>query len=194
MDQFINLPGRLSRVDPENLTPAQQAVVNDVIESRGAKRGRVYSFRGAFYPVLQNPELLSVIQKLGEYCRYKSHLPPALSEFAILITCRVWGCRYAWAAHAPLAIKHGMPEAILEEVAKQQRPSNMTQEMAAVYEFAMALHRDKTVPDELFLRVKQVLGEPCVLDLTAICGYYTLLGMTILVDRTPMPEGWTAPF
>ena len=36
-------------------------------------------------------------------------------------------------------------------------------------------------------------GEQGVIDITGLCGYYTLLGMLMNVTRTPLPPGITPP-
>lgn len=194
MEPFVKLPGRFLRIDPSEMTPAQQSVVNEVMATRGSLRGKAYSFRGAFYPVLQNPELLSVVQKLGEYLRFGSHLPQDLVELAILITIRLWNCGYAWGGHAPNALEHGLAKDVVDAVAKLERPANMSERVAAVHDFAIALHKDKSVSDQLFSEARRHVGEQGLLDLIAICGYYSLVGMIIAVDKTPVPPGRTAPF
>ena len=40
---------------------------------------------GPFIDLLQSPELMTRVSALGEYLRYRSALPPRLSEFAILV-------------------------------------------------------------------------------------------------------------
>ena len=45
---------------------------------------------------------------MGDYLRYKSALPPRLSEFVILMTAREWTQQYEWNAHYPIALKAGV--------------------------------------------------------------------------------------
>ena len=44
---------------------------------------------GPFLDLLVSPELMNRVSALGEYLRYRSALPPRLSEFAILVTADV---------------------------------------------------------------------------------------------------------
>ena len=194
MNAFVKLAGRFARPDPKNLTAEQQKVVDEVMASRGSDRGRPYSFRGAFYPVLQNPELLSPMQKVGEYLRFKCHLSEDLVELAILISLRQCNCRYAWDGHAPNALKAGLPANVIQAVGENRRPAGMSPAVTAVHDFAIALHREKQVSDELFAAARGHVGEQGLLDVVAICGYYTMVGMVIAADRTPIPEGRSAPF
>ena len=59
----------------------------------------------------------------------------ALYEFAILITAREWTSQYEWYAHYPLAMKAGLDAKVADELALGKRPSAMSDDEAAVYEF-----------------------------------------------------------
>ncbi len=43
---------------------------------------------GPFIPLLDSPELMTRVSALGEYLRFRSALPPRLSELAILVTAK----------------------------------------------------------------------------------------------------------
>ena len=44
-------------------------------------------------------------QKLGEFVRYETSLPPRLSELAILVVARYWTAQFEWTAHKAEALK-----------------------------------------------------------------------------------------
>ena len=67
---------------------------------------------GPFYPLLRSPELMTRTRAMGDYLRYKSALPPRLSEFVILMTAREWTQQYEWNAHYPIALKAGVKREI----------------------------------------------------------------------------------
>jgi 4-carboxymuconolactone decarboxylase len=92
---------RFSEIKREQMTDAQKRVVEEITSSRGG-------VRGPFGVLLRSPELADRWQRLGEYVRFKTSLPPRLNEFAILITARFWGSKYEWFAHRPLAIMGGL--------------------------------------------------------------------------------------
>jgi 4-carboxymuconolactone decarboxylase len=49
------------------------------------------------------------------------------------------------------------------------------------------------VSDASYARIVKRFGEQGVIDMIALCGYYTLLGMVMNVARTPLPGGKPAP-
>ncbi len=125
---------------------------------------------------------------MGDYLRYKSALPPRLSEFVILLTAREWTQQYEWNAHYPIAVKAGIKREILDAIADGRRPSGMSEEETILYEFCRELHHDKTVSDATYSRALKAFGDQGVVDTIGITGYYTLLAMTLNTARTPPAE------
>src|SRR5207237_10312825 len=64
------------------LNEAQRKVYEEIA---GGPRGGV---RGPFNALLRSPQLTDRVQRMGEYIRFNSSLPPRLNEFAIIITGR----------------------------------------------------------------------------------------------------------
>src|SRR5262245_37852655 len=96
--------------------------------------------RGPFNAWMRSPDLGNRLQNVGEYIRFKTSLPARLNEFAILITAREWTSQYEWYAHYPLAMKAGLNAKVADELALSKRPSAMSDDEAAVYEFCIQLH------------------------------------------------------
>ena len=121
------------------MTEAQRRVYQTIA---GGPRGGV---RGPFNALLRSPELADRVQKVGEYLRFDSSLPPRLNELAILVNARFWGSKYEWYAHRPLAEKAGLAPAIADDLARNARPSQMQHEETVVYDFCTALHTTHAV-------------------------------------------------
>ena len=73
------------------MTEAQRAAADELIA--GPRKG----VKGPFIPLLRSPELMARLQKVGEYLRFDSALPPRLSEFATLVVARGWTQQFEWA-------------------------------------------------------------------------------------------------
>ena len=65
----------------------------------------------------------------------------------------------------------------------------MQKDEEAVYNFCTELLNQKQVTDATFRAARDALGEPGVVDLMAVVGYYNLVCMFLNVDRYPLPEG-----
>ena len=151
------------------------------------------SVRGPFLPLLYSPGLCDPIQQAGAHLRYKSALSAALNEFAICITARFWTAQYEWHAHRKLAVEAGLDPKIADQLARGERPTGMSAEQTAIYEFCHELHRNHGVSDKTFDAVVEKFGRRGAMDLIGICGYYTLISMVLNVSQVPLPAGVEPP-
>ena len=132
---------------------------------------------GPFVDLLASPELMTRVSAVGEYLRYRSALSSRLSELAIVITAAHWQQPFEWEIHAPIAVKAGVPQHVLDAVLRGDRPVDLAEDSAVLYDLCIALHRDRVVPAPLRDCAERTLGEQGVIDAIAICGYYALLAM-----------------
>ena len=160
---------------------------------RGIVSGPRGGARGPFNALLRSPELADAAQKVGAYIRFKTSLPQALNELAILVTARHWSAQFEWYAHAQLAEKAGLAVDVISALSRGERPRNLSKEETAIYNFASELHEKKEVSDATFDAVKALFGEKGVIDLVGACGYYTLVSMILNVERHPLPDGKPDP-
>ena len=174
---------RMPPIPADKMTDAQRQAVAEF------KAARSVDISGPFVPLLRSPEVMNRARALGDYLRYKSALPPRLSEFVILLTARRWTQQYEWDAHRPLALKGGLSPDIVAAVAEGRRPLRMADDEAVVYALWEELQRNQSVSDETYARALAALGDRGVIDTLGLTGYYTMLAMVMNTTRTPMPDG-----
>ena len=174
---------RMSRIAPETMTEDQRKAVEELASG---PRGEV---RGPFNVMLRSPGLMSPLQKVGEYLRFRCELDRRIAEMATLIAARHWTQVYEWSAHHPLALKAGLKPEIAQAIADGRRPTGMAQDEEAVYDLLTETLQNKSVSDVTYERAVKQFGERNLVDLVAIAGYYALLGMLMNVARTQLPEG-----
>ena len=174
---------RMGRLTPENMTEEQRTAA---AELASGPRGEV---RGPFNVLLRSPGLMSPLQKVGEYLRFKCQLDRRIAEFATLIAARQWTQTYEWQAHHPLALKAGLKPEIAQAVADGRRPTGMAQDEEVVYDVLTEAFQNKSVSDATYERALKQFGEQNLVDLLAIGGYYAMLAMLLNVARTQLPEG-----
>ena len=187
MGTAANAAERFPILTPEQMTPAQKTVAEALMA------GPRKSMGGPFNAWLRSPELADRMQKVGEHIRFQSAVPRKLNEFAILITARHWNASYEWYAHYPLALKAGLEPAVAADLAKGERPREMTPDEAAIYDFCIELRRDKRVGDKTYAAAKALLGDQGVIDLIAVNGYYDLVSMTLNVAEVATPADGALP-
>lgn len=169
------------------LTPDQKVIYDAIVSG---PRGNVV---GPLRVWLQSPGLAATAQALGQYARYDSVLPHHLSELAILVTARFWSSGFEWSHHAPIALEAGVPAAAVEAIANAQRYVFDDEAMQVVFDFAIEQHRDRRVSDASYAAAEAVLGLRACVDLVGVCGYYTLISMTINTFDVPDGEGPSLP-
>ena len=184
-------PPRLPAIPAERLTPAQQALIESI---RSGPRGQATQIRGPFAVFLHSPDFGQLAQQLGGYCRLKTRVPPRLSEFAILVTAKLWRAQYEWYAHVPHAERAGVTPQTIKALRAGRIPKPLPKDERAVYDFIKELYRRKRVADRTYARLQAILGDDGMVELVGILGYYVLIAMMLNVFRMGPPEGEPLPF
>jgi 4-carboxymuconolactone decarboxylase len=178
---------RMPPIPAGKLTDAQKTAIAEFKAARSA------DISGPFVPLLRSPEVMSRARAMGDYLRFRSSLPPRLSEFVILLTARKWTQQYEWNAHQPLAIQSGLRAEIVAAIAAGRKPGAMAEDEGAVYALWDEVQRNQSVSDATYARAVGAVGEQGVIDVLGITGYYTMLAMVMNTARTPLPEGVKPP-
>ena len=174
---------RMPPIPQDRLTDAQKRAIEEFKAARGV------DISGPFVPLLRSPEVMNRARAMGDYLRFRSALPPRLSEFVILITSRRWTQNYEWNAHEPLARRAGLKPEIIAAIAEGRRPAGMANDEEILYNLLDELQQNQSVSDATYARAVETFGEPGVIDTIGITGYYTLLAMVMNTARTPLPDG-----
>jgi 4-carboxymuconolactone decarboxylase len=178
---------RMPPIPADQWTDAQKKAALEI--TSGPRKDLV----GPFIPLLRSPEYMSRLQRVGEYLRYNTKLGSSISEFIILIIARAWTQQFEWYSHESLALKAGIKPETIKAIGEGRRPAAMTDDEETIYEYVSELLRHQSVSDPAYARVVTRFGEQGVIDITGLCGYYTLLGMLMNVTRTPLPPGIAPP-
>lgn len=178
---------RLTPLDLNKLTPEQKKAADAIVA--GPRGG----LRGPFEPWLRRPELADRAQKLGEYCRFNNSLPRDLSELAICLVGRHFKAQYEFYAHARLAREAGLSAEIVEAVRTRRTPPFTREVERVVYDFVTEYLETNRVSAANYKRAVDAFGEPGVVDLVGVSGYYMLVSMTLNVFEMPLPPGEPEP-
>jgi 4-carboxymuconolactone decarboxylase len=184
-------PPRVPILEEKSLTPAQRALLDSI---RSGPRGSSTTIRGPFAVFLHAPAFGELAQQLGGYCRFKTGVPPRLSEFAILVTARLWRAQYEWFAHVPQAERAGVKAQTIRDLHKGRAPKAAPKDERAIYDFIQELYKTRRVSDKTFARVHALLGDAATVELVGILGYYVLISMILNVFRMSPPGDEPLPF
>jgi len=179
---------RYREIAAAEMSPAQKRVHDQII---AGARGR---FGGPFQLLIRAPEICEHASKLGEHLRWGTSLPDRLSELAILTTARFWRAQYEWYAHAPLAEKAGVPTAAIEAIRTGGTPLFTARDEALVHRLCSEIFRTQRLSDQSFDEAIAAFGEPGLVEVIGIIGYYTLIANTLNVFQVGLPAGAPLPF
>jgi len=169
------------------MTEDQRSVHDEVVSG---PRGRLV---GPLRAVIHSPDLARRWSRLGEFLRYKTCLPPALNELAILVTARRWNSQLEFHIHRDAALAAGLDAGIIEAIRLGLAPAFRDVQEVEIYEFSRQLQQTGNVAEADYAAVRQRWGDQGVVELTALVGYYTMVSMTLNVHEIPLPDTGEPP-
>jgi 4-carboxymuconolactone decarboxylase len=169
---------RMPPIPADKMTDAQKKAVADYKALRGT------DMTGPPWTVLLRvPDHVVPALQIRLHYLNNSVLGPRLTEFAILIGARRWTNNWEWNAHAPAAATAGLKPATIAAVAEGRRPDGMADDEAIVFDLCTELQDNQSVSDPTYARALARFGEPGVVELASIQGYYTYLAMVMNAAR-----------
>ncbi len=186
----------MSRIETKKynqLTEAQQAVFDHIVANRPV-RPHDGHIGGPFDIWLRSPELGRRLVDLGGYFRFHTSVARRYIELVILTTGAHWQAQFEWWAHEPMAREAGVPDTVIGSIKRGDRPVFDDPRDEAAYALANEMQTQKRLADQTFNRAKELFGESGVAELIALCGFYTLVSMTLNGFEVELPPGATPPF
>jgi len=174
---------RLPVINPKKYTAEQAKAAKAIVSG---PRGEV---RGPFHMLMHNPKAADAVQKMGAFLRFDGKVNGRLRELAILVTARLWTAQYEWYAHAPIAQKEGLDDAIIDAIAQKKRPRFKNADERIVYNFVTELNTKHKVGKKTFDAAKKLLGNDGVVELVVLCGHYTNISMVLNTFEMEVPKG-----
>ena len=169
---------RMSMIPGEKMTEAQKKAVADYKALRGAElTGPPWSV------LLRVPDQVIPALQIRLHYLNRSVLGPKLTELAILTAARRWTNNWEWNAHSTAAATAGLSADIMSSIADGRRPDRMSEDEAIVYDVSLELQNNQSVSDATYAKAVAKFGEPGVVELASIQGYYAYLAMVMNVAR-----------
>lgn len=176
--------GYVERMPPlasDNLNEKQRQVAEEL--TKGPRGG----VKGPFVALLRSPELVERLGRVGEYLRFGSSLQPRISELVMLVVSREWTNQFEWSVHVPLALKNGIRQEVIDALSEERYPKDMEEDEEIAYALCQELSRTKGVCDTTYRRAVAKFGEPGVVDIVSVYGYFVTVCALMNVAHTPPP-------
>jgi len=184
----VSAQERMSMIPADKQSDPQKKAVADYKALRGADlTGPPWSV------LLRVPDQIVPALEIRLHYLEKSVLSRKLTEFAILTAARKWTNNWEWNAHSTAARAAGLSDAVVAAVQDGRRPDRMSDEETIVYDFSLELQNNQSVSDATYAKAVAAFGEPGVVELASIQGYYAYLAMVMDVARIGVQPGAAAP-
>ena len=185
-DNTRNLKMRLKLLSPGEMSADQKETYDEAIAGkRGAPPAPMMAW-------LNSPEMARHATRLGAVLRFDTIFPAKLSEIAILVTARHWSSHYEWYAHKRLALKGGMDPKIIEAIRDRRAPLFGDPKAQMIYDVAKSLHEAHGLSPGLYEEAIKVLKLRGLVEIIGLCGYYTMVSMTLNTFEFELPGGETS--
>ena len=184
---------RLPELRHDQLAPEALAVWEAVVGTRGSRLETPGGgLAGPFNAFLHAPAVGGKLADLGATLRYGTTLDRRLTEIAIITVGAWWKAEFEWWAHARMASRHGVPDAVIDAIGNGTSPPFEAEDERVVYVLAHSLATRGFVPPQDYDAASQLLGDTGMVELVTLCGYYTLISFLLNAFDVQLPEG-TAP-
>ena len=162
---------RLTSITGKNqVRPEHHAVVDRVIESRGA-------VQGPFTMLLHCPPLAEHVMSLGAYVRFEGELDKRVRVLAAMTVAREFDVIYVWGAQTGQARKQGVPETTIAAI-RDKHSRGLPPQDAQIVDFTRELIRKHRVGAAAMEALQKRFGNFQLVELTGTIGYYCFLAMT----------------
>jgi 4-carboxymuconolactone decarboxylase len=176
---------RLRVLRRDQVEPPGEEIWDNVANGRRGALDVSAGLPGPFNPLLYSPRIGRHVAALGEAVRYDGMLDEAMRELATLTVVVFWGAEFATQAHTRLARRAGLGEPCIDALLRGDPPPVEDRAALVTHRFVRAVVEQGHVPDGIYRDAVAALGEPGVVELTLLVGYYTLTAFTLNTFQVP---------
>jgi 4-carboxymuconolactone decarboxylase len=144
---------------------------------------------GPFNAFVHAPGVGRHLSALGGRLRFKTSIPRRLSELAIITVGAAWKAEFEWWVHARMAREHGVSDVVLDAIGRGDDPPFDADDERAIYTVARQLTGTGQLDQGAYDAAQRLLGDEGMVELVALCGYYTLISYVLNAFAVPLPAG-----
>src|SRR4030088_109234 len=142
----------------EQVAPKDHAIVDGIVQSRGA-------LQGPFTMFLHCPELGGRLAHLGAFVRFEGSLDMRVRVLAAMTVARELEAVYVWGAQTGGARRLGVPKATITAI-RENHSRGIPPEDAEIIDFTRQLLRQHRVDETLFKAMQARFGNDELVQLT----------------------------
>jgi 4-carboxymuconolactone decarboxylase len=189
---------RLPYLRRDELDADGQNVWDGIVGTRGGQLVNADGgLSGPFNAFVHAPDIGQHLTSLGAKVRFGTSIERRLSEVAIITVGARWKAEFEWWAHARMAREHGVAGAVVDAIGRGQDPPFEAGDERMAYAVARQLTATGRLDQETYGAAQRMFGDSGVVELVALCGYYSLISFLLGAFDVPLPPGaapmWDGP-
>ena len=126
-----------------------------------------------------SPKLARRVFPLGNYFMNESSLDPRLRELAVLTLMNRLNCTYGFTRHIEIAQRVGISREQIDNIGSYQTSPLFSDDDKLIIRYAEDLTLKGQVDDQLFQKVKNLIGQQNILDLTAATAFWNMMARNL---------------
>lgn len=164
-------------------------------ECRATIAGRKGSLPAPYGLLTHSPSVAHAFDAMST-ALWTGDVPRRVTEGLFLVNARRHLCRYQWVRHVEKAREAGLANAVIDSLAIGEEPSKEADPaFNAAWHLADKLQQSGPVSDQLFDVLGQHYDSKAIAELTAFCGFASIVSNALRVRQPPIPAGsGNAPF
>ena len=171
--------GRYQEVPVEHLAPEMKAAYEFTLGMRDHLPGPSKIW-------LANPRLLQTITPTGAYFQTESTLTKAEIEIATNLINGKWHAAYSNSEHEQIGqVAGGLAPLKVQALIAGLPTSFDDPRQQVVYDLTSALIGPRVVPQGLYQRARELLGDKGIVDVTVLLGWFTGVSLTLAAYDVP---------
>ena len=184
---------RLPYLRYDDLDTGGREVWDGIVGSRGAELVNADGgLIGPFNAFVHAPGVGRHLSRLGGRLRFRTSIERRLIELAIVTVGARWKAEFEWWAHARMAREQGVPDLVIEAIGRGEEPAFEADDERVVYAVARQLTETGQLDQPGYDSASRLLGDEGMVELVALCGYYTLVCYLLNAFAVPLPPGVAA--
>jgi len=184
---------RLPYLRYDDLDTGGREVWDGIVGSRGAELVNADGgLIGPFNAFVHAPGVGRHLSRLGGRLRFRTSIERRLSELAIITVGARWKAEFEWWAHARMAREQGVPDLVIEAIGRGEEPAFEADDERVVYAVARQVTETGQLDQPGYDAASRLLGDEGMVELVALCGYYTLVSYLLNAFAVPLPPGAAA--
>jgi 4-carboxymuconolactone decarboxylase len=166
--------------DKSEVAPEHQSVVDGVLKVFGR-------IQGPHSILLLSPKADESVRALGNFFRYDSLVKSPQRELAVITAAREKEALYVWSAQVNAGRRAGVREEAITAIRDRTDPSKLQPDEAPIVSYVQQIFRKNRVDQQTFDALKDKYGVPWLVEMTALVGYYAMLGGVVNAFELPAP-------